>query len=266
MIDETIKSEILVDGRVFGDLPADLYIPPQALQVFLASFTGPLDLLLYLIRKNHIDILNIPIAEITAQYMKYLDLMQKVNLELAAEYLVMAAVLAEIKSKLLLPRPPSVDNQDEDPRAELVRKLQEYERFKQAAEMLDKLPRMQRDFYEVKVNLPEIKPEFEPLPLAWQDLLEAFKTVLARASLTEHHQVLREVLSIRERMGEVLNQLHSNKKAVFTDLIDAAEGRLGVIVTFMATLELLHQGLVELVQATNYSELYICLIETASEE
>ena len=178
----------------------------------------------------------------------------------------MAAVLAEIKSKLLLPRPPSVDNQDEDPRAELVRKLQEYERFKQAAEMLDKLPRMQRDFYEVKVNLPEIKPEFEPLPLAWQDLLEAFKTVLARASLTEHHQVLREVLSIRERMGEVLNRLHSNKKAVFTDLIDAAEGRLGVIVTFMATLELLHQGLVELVQATNYSELYICLIETASEE
>ncbi len=266
MIDEMTTPEVLVDGKLFGDLPIDLYIPPHALQVFLASFSGPLDLLLYLTRKNHIDILNIPIAEITTQYMGYLDLMQKINLELAAEYLVMAAVLAEIKSKLLLPRPLSAENQDEDPRAELARKLREYERFKEAAEMLDELPRMQRDFFEVRVNLPEIKHKIEPLPLLWQELLVAFKTVLVRADLTEHHTVLREVLSVRERMGKILNFLHGQKKAVFTDLVDAAEGRLGIIVTFMATLELLHQGLVELVQAASYSDLYICLFETVTKE
>jgi segregation and condensation protein A len=252
----------IVLGEPLHDLPKDLYIPPYALEVFLESFTGPLDLLLYLIKKENIDILNIPVAQITTQYMEYVTLMKQLHLELAAEYLVMAAMLVEIKSRMLLPRPVSDESEDGDPRAELMRRLREYERYKQAAEEVDALPRMQRELFPVIVGTQEIKRQIRPLPkLELQDLLMVFKDVMARASMYVHHHIRRESLSVRERMSLILSDLQTQKFVSFEKMFNVQEGRSGVIVTFMAILELLRQNSLDIVQAEVYGPIYLKIID-----
>jgi len=239
-------------------LPQDLYIPPDALEIFLETFEGPLDLLLYLIKRQNLDVLDIPIAEITRQYMGYIELMRRGRLELAAEYLVMAAMLAEIKSRMLLPRPGSDDGIEEDPRTELVRRLQEYERFKTAAESLDDLPRLERDCWPVtavcEVELSRCPPQVE-----LDDLLAALQGILARSALYEHHHISREPLSVRERMSLILETLDSVKFTSFTTLFTVEEGRSGVVVTLLALLELIRSQLLELVQSEAYAPIYIRL-------
>lgn len=247
----------LVRGEAMTILPKDLYIPPDALEIFLEAFEGPLDLLLYLIRKQDIDVLDIPIAEITRQYMQYIDLMQNVKLELAAEYLVMAAMLAEIKSRMLLPRPAESEEGGDDPRTELVRRLQEYERIKQASEDLDTLPRLEREFY--KVDLPWIETSLpKPLPtIELKDILLALQDVFARAKLSAHHYVHREILSVRERMTRILARINGSAFVRFQDLFATEEGRMGVVVTFIAILELWRQSAIDIVQAQPYAPLHV---------
>jgi len=247
----------LVYGEAFTELPQDLYIPPDALEVFLEAFEGPLDLLLYLIRKQNIDILDIPVAEITRQYMTYVELMKAVHLELAAEYLLMAAMLAEIKSRMLLPRPEGMDAEEEDPRAELIRRLQEYERFKKAAEDLDELPREGRDFVVPTLPAPEARARKLLPEVELGELLLAMGEVLRRADLFESHQVTREILSTRERMSQVLERLKDGAFVPFVALFTLDEGRLGVVVTFMAILELVKESLVELVQNEPFSPIHV---------
>lgn len=257
---ETKREEFcaVVLGEPLTDLPKDLYIPPDALRVFLEAFQGPLDLLLYLIKKQNIDILDIPIAQITHQYVKYVELMQELQLELAAEYLVMAAMLAEIKSRLLLPRPQTEAIAEEnDPRAELIRRLQEYERYKQAAEAIDALPRLDRDLFVAQANVPAIDFE-QPLPdISLEELLKSFKEVMARARLYADHQVKAETLSIRERMSAVLSRVTSADFTEFTCLFKPQEGRMGVVVTLIAILELIRQSVLELVQSEPFAPIYI---------
>ncbi len=248
---------VRVRGQPLTDLPQDLYIPPDALEVFLEAFEGPLDLLLYLIRRQNLDILDIPIAEITRQYMQYVELMKDIKLELAAEYLVMAAMLAEIKSRMLLPRPAGAVEDEEDPRAELVRRLQEYERFKTAAEQLDGLPRVARDVFPASAAAPERKVVQLQPEVSLKELLAALAEVMSRAALFTHHQVRREALSVRERMSEVLARLDSEKFTEFVELFAPEEGRLGVVVTFLAVLELVKESLVKLVQAEPFAPVYI---------
>ncbi|MDR1057356.1 MAG: segregation/condensation protein A [Coxiellaceae bacterium] len=259
---ETTKQpQVYVLGQPLHDLPKDLYIPPNALEIILEAFTGPLDLLLYLIKKENIDILDIPIAQVTAQYMEYVELMKNIHLELAAEYLVMAAMLAEIKSKMLLPKPinPAID--EEDPRAELVRKLREYEQFKKAAEDIEFLPRMRREIFPVAIVFPEVKSVIRPLPkFDIQDLLIAFKDVYMRANMYMHHHINREWLSIRERMTQILSDLNSLQFVSFENMFKVEEGRLGIIITFIAILELLHQNLIEIVQTEIYGSIYLKVI------
>lgn len=249
----------VVKGKQLTELPRDLYIPPDALEVFLDAFEGPLDLLLYLIKKQNLDVLDIPIAQITQQYVQYVELMQEMRLELAAEYLVMAAVLAEIKSRMLLPRPPVTEEgqTEEDPRAELVRRLQEYERFKQAAEELDTLPRLERDIFTVSAEVPDMKQVRPPAVVDLRELVLAFHAVLERAKLMASHQVQRETLSIRERMSEVLTKLKNTQFADFSSLFTVEEGRIGVVVTFIAILELVRQMLIELVQAEPFAPIHV---------
>ena len=247
----------LVYGEAFNNLPQDLYIPPDALEVFLEAFEGPLDLLLYLIRKQNIDILDIPVAEITRQYMGYVELMKAVRLELAAEYLVMAAMLAEIKSRMLLPRSAEVEEDELDPRAELIRRLQEYERFKQAAEDIDNLPRQERDFQIAAARRPEYVREKAQPDVDLRELLLAFKEVLYRADMFENHQVSREKLSTRERMANVLDRLKGREFVPFVELFEASEGRLGVVVSFLAILELVKGSLIELVQSGPFSPIHV---------
>ncbi|MGM0413491.1 MAG: segregation and condensation protein A, partial [Pseudomonadota bacterium] len=236
-------------GEPVTELPRDLYIPPDALEVFLDTFEGPLDLLLYLIRRQNLDILNIPILTITRQYMEYVELMKALRLELAAEYLVMAAMLAEIKSRMLLPRPAAAEEEEgEDPRAELVRRLQEYERYKQAAEDLDALPRMERDVVAATVEAAGLQTQRPQPQVGLDELLNAFRSVLQRADLHATHHVEREALSVRERMSSVLAGLSESGHTAFTALFDPTEGRSGVVVTFLAVLELLKEGLVAVVQ------------------
>jgi len=259
---DSAETEILarVQGEPFLQLPQDLYIPPDALEVFLETFEGPLDLLLYLIKRQNIDILNIPIADITRQYVEYLDLMQNMRLELAAEYLVMAATLAEIKSRLLLPRPASDDGGEEiDPRAELVRRLQEYERYKQAAEDLNTLPRLERDLFAGSASLLEREVVRKPPPVSLAELLQAIREVMQRAELYTQHQVSREPLSVRERMSRILETANSEGFIPFTDLFEVDEGRLGIIVSFLAILELIRESLLELVQSEPFALIYIRL-------
>jgi segregation and condensation protein A len=250
----------IVEGEPLTELPRDLYIPPQALEVFLEAFEGPLDLLLYLIRRQNLDVLDIPIAEITRQYMEYILLMQELDLELAGEYLLMAAMLAEIKSRMLLPRPQSVaGEEEEDPRAELVRRLQEYERFKRAAEDIDGLPRLERDVFQATAEVVERKV-MRMLPgVTLQEMLVAFKDVVQRAAMFAHHHVQREPLSVRQRMSEMLASLSSGGLVQFVALFKPEEGRMGVTVTFVALLELMREGLVEVVQAEAYSPLHVRL-------
>ena len=247
----------LVYGEAFTELPQDLYIPPDALEVFLEAFEGPLDLLLYLIRKQNIDILDIPVAEITRQYMSYVELMKAVQLELAAEYLLMAAMLAEIKSRMLLPRAEGPEAEEEDPRAELIRRLQEYERFKKAAEDLDDLPREGRNFVVPTLPAPEARARKLLPEVELGELLLAMGEVLRRADLFESHQVTREVLSTRERMSQVLERLKDGAFVPFVALFTQEEGRLGVVVTFMAILELVKESLVELVQNEAFSPIHV---------
>ena len=247
----------LVYGEAFNDLPLDLYIPPDALEVFLEAFEGPLDLLLYLIRKQNIDILDIPVAEITRQYMGYVELMKTVRLELAAEYLVMAAMLAEIKSRMLLPRSAEAEEDEGDPRAELIRRLQEYERFKAASEDLDELPRAGRDFHIPRLEAPEARARKLLPEVSLEELLLSMAEVLRRADMFESHQVTREALSTRERMSDVLERLKDGGFVPFVALFSVDEGRLGVVVTFMAVLELIKESLVELVQNEPFAPIHV---------
>jgi len=246
-----------VEGNAITELPQDLYIPPDALRVFLEAFEGPLDLLLYLIKKQNLDILNIPIAEVTRQYVEYVELMQQLNLELAAEYLVMAAFLAEIKSRLLLPKPPATQNEEGDPRAELIRRLQEYERFKKAAEDLDQLPRIERDFFTIEVEPPVLQTARPQPKVELKELLLALANVMQRVKHNTHHQIQLEPLSIRERMTDILNRVKSDAFQQFSDFFSPNEGRIGVVVTFIAILELLRQSLIEIVQSQPYAPIHV---------
>ena len=246
----------VVEGEPVVELPRDLYIPPDALEVFLEAFEGPLDLLLYLVRRQNLDVLDIPIATITRQYMEYIELMKELRLELAAEYLAMAAMLAEIKSRLLLPRPESIDEEG-DPRAELVRRLREYERYKQAAEALDGLPRVGRDVVEIRTATPYARVERLQPRVELEDLLAALAGVLARAQAYRHHRVRMEPLSVRERMSMVLEQVQLAGFVEFTALFTPREGRRGVVVTLIALLELLRESLVDFVQARPFGPIHV---------
>lgn len=261
LIPEAIAAALPCYGFVRGEavttLPVDLYIPPDAMEVVLELFEGPLDLLLYLIKKHNLDILNIPVAAVTRQYMDYVEVMSALRLELAADYLEMAALLAEIKSRMLLPRPPSESGEAIDPRAELVRRLREYERFKVAAQNLDTLPRMDRDWAPVLAELPKTQL-LKPHPgVELQEILLALREVFKRADLQSVHFIQREVLSVRERMSCILANLEGAKFIDFTQLFDISEGRLGVVVTFLAILELVRETMIELVQNEAFGAIYI---------
>ncbi|MEO9080355.1 MAG: ScpA family protein [Rhodanobacter sp.] len=248
----------MVRGEPLLQMPQDLYIPPDALEVILESFEGPLDLLLYLIRRQNLDILDIPVAEITRQYMTYIELMRDVmRLELAAEYLLMAAILAEIKSRLLLPRPPAEEGLEDDPRAELVRRLQEYERFKRAAADIEEMPRQERDSVVVHADVGERNVIKLPPPLELNELLLALKDVMHRAELFGLHAIKREALSVRQRMGELLSRLDDSSFQSFESLFDPSEGRLGIVVTFLAMLELAKEMLIEIVQEEPLGPIYV---------
>ncbi len=248
----------IVQGEPVTQLPSDLYIPPQALEVFLEAFEGPLDLLLYLIRRQNLNILDIPLAEITRQYMNYIELMNDLQLELAGEYMVMAATLAEIKSRMLLPRSSeSATADDADPRADLVRRLQEYERFKRAAESIDRLPRLERDTWGASAGI-ELKRGVRALPqVALQEMILAFRDVVARAEMFAHHHVQRERLSVRARMTDILSTLETASFVEFTRLFRPEEGRMGVTVTFVAILELVREGLLDIVQTEVFGMLHV---------
>lgn len=247
----------LVYGQAYTTLPQDLYIPPDALEVILEAFEGPLDLLLYLIKRQNLDILDIPVAEITSQYMEYVELMKTLNLELAAEYLVMAALLGEIKSRMLLPRQPGEEEEEADPRAELIRRLQEYERFKKAAEDIDALPRVGREVHLVSVDPPDYeRPKLHP-DVDLKEVLLALQEVLRRADMFESHHVTREKLSTRERMSQVLERLSRDRFVPFVALFHYEEGRLGVVVTFLAVLELVKESLIELVQTEPFGPIHL---------
>ncbi|GAB2694523.1 segregation and condensation protein A [Aliiglaciecola aliphaticivorans] len=255
-----------VNGEVMIDKPEDLYIPPDALEVILEAFEGPLDLLLYLIRKQKFDIVNLPVLQITQQYMEYVEVMKEIKLELAAEYLLMAAILAEVKSRLLLPKRADVDEDEDDPRAELIRRLQEYEAIKIAAQEMDALPRMERDVFTASAEPNEqvapikIQPE-----VSLQDLVLAFQSVMKKAKAFEHHQIEREVLSTRERMSRILELLNNHNYLGFETLFLVSEGKAGVVVTFLAILELVKESLVELVQAQPFSQIHLKLREAVED-
>jgi len=247
----------VVEGEPITELPRDLYIPPYALEVFLEAFEGPLDLLLYLIRRQNLDILDIPIAEISRQYVQYIELMKEMQFELAGEYLVMAATLAEIKSRMLLPRSADGEAEEEDPRAELVRRLQEYERFKTAAADIDALERLERDVMQASADVVE-RPVVTKLPdITLKELLIVFKDALDRSTMFAHHHVRRERLSVRERMSNILLTLQSERYLDFQRLFDPSEGRMGVTVTFLAILELVKESLIDIVQAEAFGPIHI---------
>lgn len=246
----------LIRGEPFGELPRDLYIPPGALEVFLETFEGPLDLLLYLIRKDNFDILDIPIARVTEQYLSYIDLLKETRLELAAEYLVMAAMLAEIKSRMLLPRPPSTEDDGEDPRAQLVRRLQQYEVYRAAAEEIEMRPRLDRELFVAVADPPNPPPRPDP-SVRLDEIITALGNVLARADTLRHHTVRRDALSVRERMGDILSRLSTERFLSFESCFDPDEGRGGVVVTFIALLELVKESLLVVVQTEAFAPIYM---------
>lgn len=237
-----------VRGTPVTELPEDLYIPPDALEVFLEAFEGPLDLLLYLIRRQNLSILDIPIADIAQQYMAYIEMMTVLRLEVAAEYLLMAAILAELKSRLLLPKPAEPEAEEEDPRAELARRLLEYERYRAAAQALDRLPRLERDLYEIAVDTSAVQPHKAYPEVELKELLLAFQEVLRRAERYAHHTVPRESLSVRERMATILDRLRQEAPLPFPALFDPQEGRPGAVVSLLAILELGKERLIEILQ------------------
>ena len=247
----------VVMGQAVTELPKDLYIPPQALEVFLEAFEGPLDLLLYLIKRQNLDILEIDVSAITDQYMQYVELMDAVQFELAAEYLLMAAMLAEIKSRMLLPRSSDIEDDEEDPRAQLIRRLQEYERFKKAAEDIEEMPRQERDTWVGSANPPDLNRTRPDPDVDMRELLVALGEVLRRAEMFESHHIQREALSTRERMSEVLEKLSGQQFVPFVALFSAREGRLGVVVTFLAVMELIKESLVEIVQTESFGPIHI---------
>tara|TARA_B100001057_G_C22870019_1_gene958318 strand:+ start:8743 stop:9657 length:915 start_codon:yes stop_codon:yes gene_type:complete len=247
----------VVDGEPITSLPRDLYIPPDALQVFLEAFEGPLDLLLYLIRRQNLDILDIPISEITKQYVQYIDVMKELQIELAGEYLLMAAMLAEVKSRMLLPRPEEIEEDEEDPRAELVRRLQEYERYKKAAEDISDLPRLERDTFIATAESLEKKVSIKLPDITVKELILAFQELMQRAEMHSNLQMKREPLSVRQRMSDILSNLKTNDFTNFVDLFDPNEGRMGITVTFIAILELLREFLIEVVQSEQYQPLHV---------
>jgi chromatin segregation and condensation protein Rec8/ScpA/Scc1 (kleisin family) len=261
MTNEVVQVEMpfaMVLGEPLTEMPRDLYIPPQAMEVFLDAFEGPLDLLLYLIRKQNLNILDIPIAEITRQYMQYIDVMGEMQLDLAGEYLVMAATLAEIKSRMLLPRATQPgDGLEEDPRAELVRRLQEYERFKQAAQRIDTLPRLERDHFQASAQFSDRRVVRALPEVTLKEMLLAFKDVAMRHEMFAHHHIQREPLSVRARMSDILSTLTPDSFVDFSRLFLFEEGRMGVTVTFIAILELVREGLIEIVQNEAYAPLYV---------
>ena len=246
-----------VAGQAMTDLPRDLYIPPDALEVFLEAFEGPLDLLLYLIKRQNIDILNINVSEITDQYIAYVELMEAAQFELAAEYLVMAAMLAEIKSRILLPRTSNEEDEEEDPRAQLIRRLQEYERFMEAAESLDEYPRLERDIHLASAEAPVMEKEV-PLPdIDLKEILQAFATVLRRSDLFEHHHIQRDSLSTREKMSQILLSISDNQFVPMLSLLRKDEGRMGVVVTFLAVMELIKEAMIEIAQSEPFGPIHI---------
>ncbi len=251
----------IVQGQPLTEVPHDLYIPPDALEIILEAFEGPLDLLLYLIRRQNLDILDIPINDITTQYVEYIEMLQDVQFELAAEYLVMAAILAEIKSRMLLPRPTGDDGDETDPRAELVRRLQEYERFKQAAEEIDELPRLGRDFAVAEAFVEDRSVVRLPPQVELREILSALKDVIARSELFTHHLISQEPLSVRERMSSIMSKLSDNPYLEFGRLFGPEEGRMGVVVSFLALLELMRERLVDLIQNEPFGQIYIKLPE-----
>lgn len=247
-----------IHGEALMEKPEDLYIPPDALEVILEAFEGPLDLLLYLIRKQKFDIVQLPVAQITEQYMQYVALMKDIKLELAGEYLLMAAILAEIKSRLLLPKRPNDDGDEDDPRAELIRRLREYEVVKQAALELDQIPRMERDSFVASASPDEsCKPLTLQPEVVMQDLVFAFQAAMQRAKAFEHHQITPEALSTRERMSQILDHLKDETFVSFTHFFSIDEGRAGVVVTFLAILELLKEGMINYVQSAPFGDIHI---------
>ncbi len=246
-----------VDGEAITEVPKDLYIPPDALEIFLEAFEGPLDLLLYLIKRQNIDILEINVADITDQYMAYVELMQASQFELAAEYLVMAAMLAEIKSRILLPRQDDEEAEEGDPRMELIRRLQEYERYKQAAEDINELPRMDRNIHRAGAALPEIERITPDPDVDLQEILIALSGVLKRADMFEHHHIQFETLSTREKMSEIMVRLSDHKFVPLASLLSKDEGRLGVVVTFLAVMELMKDSMVEIVQSDPFGPIHL---------
>ena len=255
---------VRIRGEALLEMPADLYIPPDALEVFLDTFEGPLDLLLYLIRKANIDVLDIPMARLTQQYLEYIELMRRRNLELAAEYLLMAALLMEIKSRMLLPRPRALREDEEDPRAELVRRLMEYESIKLAAHKLDALPVLGRDFLAVEVWVEQAAAQRLP-QVRTQDLIAAWQSLLMHARMMQHHKVMREELSVREFMSFILRRLHGGQFADFTSLFDVSKGVAVVVVSFLAVLELVRESLIEVTQSESYAPIYVKLAHAESE-
>jgi segregation and condensation protein A len=247
----------IIDGLPMTEVPKDLYIPPSALLVFLEAFEGPLDLLLYLIKRQNIDILDINVSSITHQYVAYVEMMDAMEFELAAEYLVMAAMLAEIKSRMLLPRTTMDEAEEDDPRAALIRRLQEYERFKRAAEDIDEVPRMGRDIFQASVNPPDLEQERPHPDVQMKEILLALAAVLKRAEMFESHQVQKEKLSTRERMSQVLSMLQGKHFVPFVSLFSVHEGRLGVVVTFLAVMELVKESLVEIVQTDAFGPIHV---------
>jgi len=255
-IEQTELPFAVVEGQPLTKVPKDLYIPPDALEVFLESFEGPLDLLLYLIKKQNIDILDINVADITDQYMAYVDLMESGQFELAAEYLVMAAMLAEIKSRILLPREEE-EEEETDPRMELIRRLQEYERYKKAAEDLNSLPRLDRDFYHASAALPKIERITPDPEVDLDEVLLSLANVLKRVDMFGHHHIQFETLSTREKMSEILVHLSGEKFVPLGSLLKKAEGRLGVVVTFLAVMELMKDSLIEIVQTDDFGPIHV---------
>ena len=250
-----------VAGETLKMWPKDLYIPPDALEVILEAFSGPLDLLLYLIRKQNLDILDIPIAEITRQYMQYIDFMRQIRFELAGEYLVMAATLAEIKSRMLLPKPEDSDEDDEDPRAILVLRLQEYERFRVAAQQLDTRPRLERDLYLAYARLEDPRPQKIETKVELNDLIEAMQSAMTSAERNRHLQIVREVLSVRDRMVQILDQVKTGEYARIESFFSVEEGRMGLVVSFIAILELVRDGLLRFTQNKDLAPIYVKLVE-----
>jgi len=251
------STRAVVGGKALEQWPEDLYIPPEALEVVLERFEGPLDLLLYLIRKQNIDILDLPVADVTRQYMHYIDLMQRMQLDLAADYLVMATMLAEIKSRMLLPRPDPEDDDDEDPRAALIKRLQEYERFKNAAENLDGRPRLERDLYLVYARVEDPDPPKVETRVELDDLVAAMRSAMLSAARREHLHMVPETFSVRDRMGQILDRVRSGDYVALSDFFTSEEGRKGLVVSFIAILELVRDGVLTVAQNDAFSQIHV---------